>query len=336
MYDGYGTGKLPKLPFPVFDGDNPRHWIRRVEDYFDLYGVEQLRWIKLATMNFSPAAARWLPSVEKRLQTCSWEEFRRLLLDRFGREHHELLVRQLLSIKKTSAVSEYIDRFSVLVDQLSAYNSQADPLYYIMCFIDGLTEELRAPVLIQRPSILDTAFVLAQLQEEVAPPPRKKEFRKPDYAPTARSSSYWPLPPPPRLEKASNTPADERHNTDHARARSTDERLAALRAYLRAQGLCQHCAEKWVRRHKCAEKIQLHALQEILDIFQLVDDPEEVSDIAEAGNQLFATISVAAVSGLPTPKTVCLKGSIQNIQIRILVDSGSSHTFISTQLASQL
>jgi hypothetical protein len=80
-----------------------------------------------------------------------------------------LLVRQLLSIKQTSAVSEHIDRFSVLVDQLSAHSSQADPLYYIMRFIDGLTEELRAHFLIQRPSSLDTAFVLAQLQEEVAP-----------------------------------------------------------------------------------------------------------------------------------------------------------------------
>jgi hypothetical protein len=95
-----GTGKLPKLPFPVFDGDNPRHWIRRVEDYFDLYGVEQHSWIKLATMNFSPTAARRLPSVERRLASCSWEDFCRMLLDRFGREHHELLVRQLLTIKQ--------------------------------------------------------------------------------------------------------------------------------------------------------------------------------------------------------------------------------------------
>jgi hypothetical protein len=115
---GSGTGKLSKLPFPMFDGDNPRHGIRRVGDYFDLYGVEPYRCIKLATMNFSPAAARWLPSVEKRLQSCSWDEFCTLLLDRFGREHHELLVRQLLSIKQIDHVSEYVDCFAMLVDHL--------------------------------------------------------------------------------------------------------------------------------------------------------------------------------------------------------------------------
>jgi hypothetical protein len=50
----------------------------------------------LATMNFSPAAARWLPSVERGLQSCTWEDFRRMLLYRFGQEPHELLVRQVL------------------------------------------------------------------------------------------------------------------------------------------------------------------------------------------------------------------------------------------------
>lgn len=50
-------------------------------------------------MHFSPVAARWLPLVEKKIKSCSWEEFRALLLNRFGKEQHELLVHQLLSIK---------------------------------------------------------------------------------------------------------------------------------------------------------------------------------------------------------------------------------------------
>ncbi|KAJ1288251.1 hypothetical protein BS78_02G076300 [Paspalum vaginatum] len=34
-----GRGKLPKLHFPQFDGSQPKLWISRCEDYFDLYGV---------------------------------------------------------------------------------------------------------------------------------------------------------------------------------------------------------------------------------------------------------------------------------------------------------
>jgi hypothetical protein len=39
------TSKLPKLNFPEFTGDNPRLWISRCENYFDMYEVESYRWI---------------------------------------------------------------------------------------------------------------------------------------------------------------------------------------------------------------------------------------------------------------------------------------------------
>jgi hypothetical protein len=41
-----------------------------------------------------------------------------------------------------------------------------------MRFIDGLRDDLKAVVLIQPPTNLDTAIVLAQLQDEVSPSAR--------------------------------------------------------------------------------------------------------------------------------------------------------------------
>jgi hypothetical protein len=123
-------------------------------------------------MNFSAIAGRWLQSVEKRLRTCTWEEFARMLLDHFGRDQHELLIRQLFHIKQVGSVADYIEKFASLMDQLATYESSTDPLHYTMKFIDGLCDDLKASVLIQRPSDLDTAYVLAQLQEEVSFPSR--------------------------------------------------------------------------------------------------------------------------------------------------------------------
>jgi hypothetical protein len=100
--------------------------------------------------------------------------------------------------------------------------------------------------------------------------------------------------------------------------------------------LCQHCAEKWVKGHKCAQKVQLHALQEVLDLFQSTAEPEDIENPTGTDTQVFLTVPIAAVSRLSTPKTLCLQGLIQQQQIRILVDFGSSHTFINSQLASQL
>jgi len=276
-----------------------------------------------------------LPSVEKKLKTASWAEFRKLMLDRFGREHHELLIRQLLTIRQSGAVTDYIDKFSELVDQLTAYDGNTDPLYFTMRFIEGLRDDLRAPVLIQCPSTLDTAFVLAQLQDEVSTPGRRPDYK---YEATRSSSktTAWPLPPPPKPDKPNTIHAEDRRIADVARPKQAEEKFAALRSYRRAQGLCQYCAEKWHRGHKCADKIQLHALQEVMDIFQSSDDNGSTAGTSQAEEQLFLTLPVTAISGVPTPKTMCLPGQIQGTPIRILVDSGSSRTFISSAIASQL
>lgn len=85
-----------------------------------------------------------------------------------------------------------------------------------MRFIDGLHEDLQAPVLIQRLSSLDTAFVLARLQEEVAAPSKRREFRELDYAPKSGPSNYWPLPPPPRPDKAGGAYSKDRRSTEAA------------------------------------------------------------------------------------------------------------------------
>jgi hypothetical protein len=51
-------GHLPKLNFPVFDGDSPKLWQSRCEDYFHMYGVDPSLWIQVATMQCTGPAAR--------------------------------------------------------------------------------------------------------------------------------------------------------------------------------------------------------------------------------------------------------------------------------------
>jgi hypothetical protein len=122
-------GNLPKLNFPTFDGLNPTLWQARCEDYFHMYGVDPLVWIQVATMQFFGPAARWLQWVKPRLATTSWEDFGRLLKDRFGKDEHALLLRQLFQLKQSGSVSEYIEHFAQLTDQLNAYQTVSDPLW---------------------------------------------------------------------------------------------------------------------------------------------------------------------------------------------------------------
>lgn len=77
-------------------------------------------------------------------------------------------------------------------------------MYYTTKFIDGLRDDIKSAVMLQRPSTWDTACVLARLREEVGDSVWKKEPRCSD------SYSYnkhqfrttMPLPTPPgKLEK---------------------------------------------------------------------------------------------------------------------------------------
>jgi hypothetical protein len=75
--------------------------------------------------------------------------------------------------------------------------------------------------------------------------------------------------------------------------------------------------------------VQLNVLQEIWDLVQ-PDSPEESEDTnTPVMEHIFMAILEAAILGTEAPRTLKIKGAIQNIEILVLIDSGSSHSFVS-------
>jgi hypothetical protein len=322
-------GKLPKLPFPVFDGDNPRLWIYRCESYFDMYEVEPEAWVKVASMYLAPHVACWFQSVERKQPRLSWPLLCRLLHERFGRDPYESLLRQLFRIHQQSSVTDYQDHFFTLVDQLAVYESVPDPLFFATRFVDGLRTDIRAVVMLQRPLDLDSACSLALLQEEVALPSGRHEHRKEAYQPWLKSATAsarpMQLPPPPT--SSLHKPESYQKKRDGVPS-SVDGKLAALKAYRRARGLCDRCAEKWHRGHTCNATVQLHALQEVWEL--LSENSGEDSSIHEQTLEepIIMAISAEAVTGSSAKRSMRFLGSMLGKDILILVDSGSTHSFI--------
>jgi hypothetical protein len=177
----FQIGKLPKINFPRFEGDNPKLWQSHCESYFDMYGVDSGVWVQAVTMHFDGPAARWLQSVNHWIKSASWSDVCGWIHDRFGRDQHESLIRQLFHIKQIGSIQEYIDKFTELIDRLVSYEqSVGDQRYYTTRFVDGLKDEVKSAILVQRPIDLDTACTLALLPEE-AVGSRHREFRKPEY-----------------------------------------------------------------------------------------------------------------------------------------------------------
>jgi hypothetical protein len=330
---GTSTSRLPKLNFTEIWGDNPRLWVSRCENYFDMYEVDECRWIQIASMSFTDAAARWFQSVETKLRHASWQEFIIALLDHFGREQKEVLIRQLFHIKQNGTMVDYVGKFARLVDQLTAYGHVTEPVYYAMHFVDGLRDDNRVVVSLHHPSTFDTSASLALLQDDLGS--QFKASRKQDSTFGSRIIPRGPNPlsSPPRIDK-NPTPVllEEKKLCE---GKSPEEQMVALRTYRRAKGLCIRCAEKWYCEHKCATTVQLHVVQELLELFNL-EDVDDLSMDSEAQDQLFVALSREAISGKKGPRTMRLEGLIQGKEAIILVDSGSSTTFIDQEFAKSL
>lgn len=324
------SNRLPKLNFPAYDGDTTKLWISQAEDYFDMYGVPPNLWVKVAGMHFNGAAKRWIQSLDRPSQSIPWADFCKLLLDRFARDQHETLLRQLFHIHQTTTVTDYVERFATLVDQLKAYSATPDMRSFTTRFVDGLRPDIRLVVTMQRPQNIDTAYALSMLQEEVAVPAKKHEFHKFDSGSSFKGASRTalPLPRPPSQEK---TVGDKPVN--FALSPGAEDKLSSLRASRRAQGLCDRCNEKWFRGHRCASTISLQAMQEVWDLFNLEDIPESPTAPTE---QLFLALSHDASWGSQSARTIQLHGSICGHDIVVLVDSGSSASFLAASLVSQL
>jgi hypothetical protein len=107
-----------------------------------------------------------------------------------------------------------------------------------------------------------------------------------------------------------------------------------LRDYRRANGLCFKCGDKYDPQHQCIPKAQaeVHALQ-------LENNREEISETVlnllawqdfQDNEQL--QLSLYALSGANGGDTIRLRALVGNQVLIILVDSGSSHNFVNSQL----
>jgi predicted aspartyl protease len=136
------------------------------------------------------------------------------------------------------------------------------------------------------------------------------------------------LPRPPLVDKP---------NADKPGGGAPEDKLSALRTFRHARGLCEVCAEKWVRGHKCAATIQLHAMQEIWNMFpEEDDDTEPFTNTEPAPEQLLLALSHDAQMGSQGHRTIQFNGFVHGHAVVILVDSGSSASFIAASVAVKL
>ncbi|XBH81973.1 hypothetical protein VPH35_107448 [Triticum aestivum] len=242
---------LPKVDFPPFDGDNPQFWRTRCEKYFEVYGVQQELWVRLATLHFTGNAARWLQLQEAKHGSLSWEGLCSGLCEKFGREQYQAHIRQFNTLRQRGTVSEYMAQFEELMHHILAHNSGFDSGYFTTLFLEGLRHDIRAGVMLHQPKDLDSAFSLASMQEELLEAMPRREYRRQEAPNRQGARPLLALADPPARQMLHGPPAaaEDRRAVDAANVQDQDgrgdDRVAALRNYRRARGLCFKCGERW-------------------------------------------------------------------------------------------
>jgi hypothetical protein len=110
---------------------------------------------------------------------------------------------------------------------------------------------------------------------------------------------------------------------------------------LQLKGLCYNCDDKYFLGHKCKEQnifmaISKDVSEEDVEV-PLVSVSLEPTDITPPSDppEVEPVISLNALTGFSSPQTLKIIGYIKHRKVIIIVDSGSTHTFIHHRIAQE-
>jgi hypothetical protein len=105
----------------------------------------------------------------------------------------------------------------------------------------------------------------------------------------------------------------------------------------RKRGLCYYCDVKWTRGHVCStpKLFLLEAVEKEEERPGKTPEPAE-EDPGDFFLEEFPEISLNAITGTPSPKTMRLIGIVRYGKAIILIDSGNTQNFVDTKLAATL
>ena len=202
----------------------------------------------------------------------------------------------------TGTVAEYQEKFLALLGHVDSLSMAQQ----VSIFTSGLIDLLKIDVELHNPPDLDTAMSLARAHELRA---KVASTATGVTKPPTRSGQQY------RTQGAYSkaTPGVE-GTTPEGVVRPFKRLTPAEMAAKREKGLCFNCDEKFVSGHRC------------LYMLEVVDDGDEEAEEGEDADT--PHVSLHVLTGICTGQTMQLGVKVGTMELRALVDSGSTHNFI--------
>jgi hypothetical protein len=112
-------------------------------------------------LNFTDRALLWLETIEASGRIEEWPTLCQLVFNRWGKDQHQIFMRQILSLKQSGPVTKYIEKFDDLRHQLLLHDPSTSNVFFVARFLEGLREDIRSVIVIHRPQDMDTVCSLA-------------------------------------------------------------------------------------------------------------------------------------------------------------------------------
>jgi hypothetical protein len=180
-------------------------------------------------------------------------------------------------------------------------------------FLLRLKEELRQAVELHLPDSVSQASTLVAIQEHLTtqskPYHKKLVGQEAEAKPSFTSSELW--------------------------------KARQLKEFRRANNLCFKCGEKYTPAHTCigSTTSAINLMDSTTDDGGSFLSDEMLEELETPQFNLLeanAHLSLHAMSGKPLQKSIQLQALVKNQALIILVDSGSSHTFLNSVIAHKL
>ncbi|GAU22915.1 hypothetical protein TSUD_377270 [Trifolium subterraneum] len=344
-----------KVELPSFDGDDPAGWISRAEVYFRVQNTRSEIKVNLAQLCMEGSTIHFFNSLLRENEDLPWDGLKEALLDRYGGHGECDVYEQLTELKQEGTVEDYITDFEYLIAQIPRLPEKQFQGY----FLHGLKMEIRGRVRslvalgeISRSKLMQ---VTRAVEKEMGGRNGSCTNHLRGYrnnhgpqrnGPHGSGKNDWVMV---KGEAGNSGGAKSGHNgLRHDKQAQNDQRRNGPRdrgfTHLsynelmdrKQKGLCFKCNGPFHPMHKCPEK-QLRVLivddeeeegEEMKILAVEVDDDEE-----EKGEMSILNLHHIAHE---THQTMKFQGSIQGVEVLILVGSGATHNFIPQKLVHQM